>query len=88
MKSMSCAVVLLAVLASGVVMAEELKISGGEGIFIQGEVLETLWEEGGFTEGAAAGPNGNMYFSDFAQPFDSGPARVMRFDPRTGKTTV
>ncbi|HCA49959.1 MAG TPA: hypothetical protein DEP12_06110, partial [Planctomycetaceae bacterium] len=85
---MSCAVVLLAVLASGVVMAEELTISGGEGIFIQGEVLETLWEEGGFTEGAAAGPNGNMYFSDFAQPFDSGPARVMKFDPRTGKTTV
>ena len=69
-------------------MAEELTISGGEGIFIQGEVLETLWEEGGFTEGAAAGPNGNMYFSDFAQPFDSGPARVMKFDPRTGKTTV
>ena len=69
-------------------MAEELTISGGEGIFIQGEVLETLWEEGGFTEGAAAGPNGNMYFSDFAQPFDSGPARVMKFDPRTGKTAV
>lgn len=73
-------------LTSAVVMAQDLEITGGEGILIDGEGLETLWEEGGFTEGAAAGPDGNMYFSDFAQPFDSGPARVMRFDPRTGKT--
>ena len=50
--------------------------------------LETLWDDGGFTEGAAVGPDGKMYFSDFAQPFDSAPARVMRFDPATGKTTV
>ncbi len=69
-------------------MADDLIVEGGKGILIEGATLETLWEEGGFTEGAAAGPDGNMYFSDFAQPFDSGPARVMRFDPRTGKTTV
>lgn len=50
--------------------------------------LEALWEEGGFTEGAAAGPDGCIYFSDFAQPFDSGPARVMKYDPRSNKTTV
>lgn len=50
--------------------------------------LEALWEEGGFTEGAAAGPDGCIYFSDFAQPFESGPARVMKFDPRTEKTSV
>lgn len=50
--------------------------------------LEVLWEEGGFTEGAAAGPDGCIYFSDFAQPFESGPARVMKFDPKTMKTTV
>lgn len=50
--------------------------------------LEALWEEGGFTEGAAAGPDGCIYFSDFAQPFESGPARVMKFDPKTMKTTV
>lgn len=50
--------------------------------------LETLWEQGGFTEGAAAGPDGKIYFSDFAQPFDSRPARVMRFDPAGGRTSV
>jgi len=50
--------------------------------------LETLWEEGGFTEGAAAGPDGKIYFSDFAQPFDARPARVMRFDPKTKKTDI
>ncbi len=63
-------------------------IRGDSEIVPKGAKLETLWEEGGFTEGAAAGPDGLMYFSDFAQPFDSGPARVMKFDPKTGKTTV
>ena len=29
-----------------------------------------------------------MYFSDFAQPFDSGPARVMKYSPETGKVSV
>lgn len=50
--------------------------------------LEALWEEGGFTEGVAAGPDGKMYFSDFAQPFDARPARIMKFDPDSGRTTV
>jgi len=56
--------------------------------FISGQSWETLWDEGGFTEGACAGPDGNLYFSDFAQPFESGPARVMKYDHRTGKTGV
>jgi gluconolactonase len=60
----------------------------GEGIVPASSNLETLWEEGGFTEGAAAGPDGCIYFSDFAQPFDSGPARVLKFDPKTKKVTV
>ena len=61
----------------------------GEGrILASGEMLETLWDEGGFTEGVAAGPDGCMYFTDFTQPFEAGPARVMRFDPRSGATTV
>lgn len=54
----------------------------------QTEELEVLWEEGGFTEGAASGPDGNLYFSDFAQPFESGPARVMKFDPVTKEVSV
>lgn len=63
-------------------------LSFAQNPLIEGEELETLWEEGGFTEGAAAGPDGAIYFSDFAQPFDSGPARVHRFDPQTGETKV
>ncbi len=88
MKKLTSGVLFIFTLIAGLVMADELKIEGGERILIQGATLETLWEEGGFTEGAAAGPDGNMYFSDFAQPFDAGPARVMRFNPLTGKTDV
>jgi len=50
--------------------------------------LEVLWEDGGFTEGAAVAPDGAVYFSDFGQPFDSRPARVMKFDPKSGKTEI
>lgn len=73
---------------TGVAEAQDLEIRGGQGIIPKGAVLETLWEEGGFTEGAAAGPDGWMYFSDFAQPFDSGPARVMKFNPADGAVLV
>ncbi|MDA1016484.1 MAG: SMP-30/gluconolactonase/LRE family protein [Planctomycetota bacterium] len=66
----------------------DLTVSGDKSIIPAHAELETLWEKGGFTEGAAVGPDGSMYFSDFAQPFDSGPARVMKFDPKSGKTTV
>lgn len=68
--------------------AADLAISGDSRIVPAGAKLETLWEDGGFTEGAAAGPDGCIYFSDFAQPFESGPARVMKFDPKTKKITV
>ncbi len=56
--------------------------------FIRGQSWEMLWNKGGFTEGASAGPKGSLYFSDFAQPFESGPARVMKYDPRSGNTSV
>ena len=68
--------------------AAELTVSGDSRIVSAGATLETLWEDGGFTEGAAAGPDGCVYFSDFAQPFESGPARVMKFDPKLKKITV
>ncbi len=71
-------------LLAGLLPAQDLVVRGGEGIIPEGAMLETLWEEGGFTEGAAAGPDGLMYFSDFAQPFDARPARVMKFNPVTG----
>ena len=81
-------IVILTLGCARAVRAQELLVEGDARILINGETLETLWEEGGFTEGAAAGPDGNMYFSDFAQPFESGPARVMRFNPNSGKTSV
>jgi gluconolactonase len=79
---------LVITLANVSLTAQELKIRGDTTIIPECALLETLWEEGGFTEGAAAGPDGSMYFSDFAQPFDSGPARVMKFNPASGEVTV
>jgi len=66
----------------------ELAAAGDKSIVLPESKLETLWSDGGFTEGAAAGPDGCIYFSDFAQPFESGPARVMKFDPQTKKVSV
>ena len=43
--------------------------------------LEKLWSEGSFTEGPTEGPDGCIYFSDIGN-------RIMKYDPRTGKTTV
>jgi gluconolactonase len=79
---------LFVVLMAGPLWAQDLVVRGGRGIIPEGAQLETLWEEGGFTEGAAAGPDGLVYFSDFAQPFDSRPARVMKFNPATGATEI
>ena len=59
----------------------QLKVEDDAGRLAPGAKLETLWEEGGFTEGAAAGPKGDVYFSDFAQPFNARPA-----DPRVSFT--
>lgn len=46
-----------------------------------GAKIEKLWSEGEFTEGPAEGPDGCVYFSDIGN-------RIMRFDPKTGKTTA
>jgi len=46
-----------------------------------GAKLEKLWSEGEFTEGPAEGPDGGIYFSDIGN-------RIMKFDPKTSKTTV
>jgi sugar lactone lactonase YvrE/pimeloyl-ACP methyl ester carboxylesterase len=42
--------------------------------------LEKLWSEGDFTEGPAYGPDGCVYFSDIGN-------RIMKFDPKTKKTS-
>src|SRR4051812_38353183 len=46
-----------------------------------GAKLEKLWADGEFTEGPAEGPDGCVYFSDIGN-------RIMRFDPKTGKTAA
>jgi gluconolactonase len=46
-----------------------------------GSKLEKLWSEGEFTEGPALGPDHCIYFSDIGN-------RIMRYDPKNGKTTV
>src|SRR5262245_57952662 len=42
--------------------------------------------KGGLTEGPAVAPDGSIYFSDI--PFGSDKGLIMRFDPKTKRTTV
>lgn len=56
-------------------------------IFPPGATLERLWNDGEFTEGAAAGPDGRIYFSDIPKSPDQ-PGRVLVFDPKTKQTRV
>jgi gluconolactonase len=44
-----------------------------------GALLEKVWSEGVFTEGGALDQDGTILFSDIGN-------RIMRFDPKTGKT--
>ena len=44
--------------------------------------LELLWSGGIFTEGPAAAPDGSIYFTSIRT------ARIMRFDPKNGKTSL
>jgi len=46
-----------------------------------GAKLEKVWGDGEFTEGGALAEDGSILFSDIGN-------RIMRFDPKTGKTSV
>ena len=46
----------------------------------------TVDVEGGLTEGPAVAPDGSIYFSDILPETNKG--MILRFDPKTGKTTV
>ncbi len=57
----------------------------------KGAKLELLYTrsdnvKGGLTEGPAAAPDGSIYFSDIRLGKDK--SKIMRFDPKTKKTTV
>jgi gluconolactonase len=63
-----------------VVVATAAPASAGDTIIPQDAKLEKLWSEGSFTEGPAHGPDGCIYFTDIGN-------RIMKFDPKTKKTT-
>jgi len=50
-------------------------------VIAPGAKLEKVWGEGDFTEGGALAEDGSILFSDIGN-------RIMRFDPKTGKTSA
>ncbi len=59
-------------------------------IFAPGAKLEKLYTGGHLTEGAAVAPDSTVFFSDitFTKETNMQAGHILRFDPRTGKTTV
>src|SRR5579871_2123000 len=55
--------------------------SGSTSVVAPGAKLEKVFEEGEFTEGGALSADGSILFSDIGN-------RILRFDPKTGRTTV
>src|SRR5436190_12627920 len=71
--------------------AADVPAPTGATIVPEGAKLELLFTrtariKGGLTEGPACAPDGSIYFSDI--PFGPDKGLIMRFDPRTKKTTV
>ena len=71
--------------------ADELPRPTGDGVVSPDAKLELLFTrtapiKGGLTEGPAVAPDGSIYFSDIAFGTDKG--MILRFDPRTRRTTV
>src|SRR5262245_49935784 len=71
--------------------AADVPAPTGDTIVPKGAKLELLFTrtakiEGGLTEGPACAPDGSIYFSDI--PFGKDKGMILRFDPRTRKTTV
>ncbi len=72
-------------------LAEDLPKPSGEAIVALDAKLEHLFTrsvkiEGGLTEGPAVAPDGAIYFSDI--PFGQDKGMILKFDPKTQKTTV
>lgn len=71
--------------------AADLPKPTGDAIVSPDATLEWLFTrtakiEGGLTEGPAVAPDGSIYFSDIPMGSDKG--MILRFDPKTKKTTV
>ncbi len=59
-------------------------------IVAQGAKLEKVYFDGFWLEGPAQGPDGQIYFSDVTMTWRTGMSAgaTMRFDPKTGQTSV
>jgi gluconolactonase len=71
--------------------ADEVPAPTGDTIVDKDAKLELLFTRtakiaGGLTEGPACAPDGSIYFSDI--PFGKDKGMILRFDPKTKKTTV
>lgn len=85
-----CAATLLFLLSTAA-RAADVPPPTGEKIVSPDAKLELLFTRsapitGGLTEGPAVAPDGSIYFSDI--PFGSDKGMILRFDPKTKKTTV
>ncbi|HEY7326534.1 MAG TPA: SMP-30/gluconolactonase/LRE family protein [Gemmataceae bacterium] len=81
---------LLLLLSANIVSADELPKPSGDSIVSADAKLELLFTrtapiQGGLTEGPAVAPDGCIYFSDI--PFGKDKGMILRFDPKTKKTT-
>lgn len=86
--SVTSLALLLATLAPA---ADPVPKPAGEAIVDPDAKLELLFTrsasiKGGLTEGPTVAPDGSIYFSDI--PFGSDKGQIVRYDPRTKKTTV
>ncbi|MHB1421608.1 MAG: SMP-30/gluconolactonase/LRE family protein [Gemmataceae bacterium] len=82
---------LLSLLSAGIAAAADTPKPSGDSIVSPDAKLELLFTRtapirGGLTEGPAAAPDGSIYFSDI--PYGSDKGMILRFDPKTKKTTV
>lgn len=83
---------LLFLVPGGAGFAADVPKPTGDTIVAPDAKLELLWTRstpnlGGLTEGPAVTPDGSIYFSDI--PFGKeNKGRILRFDPKTKKTTV
>lgn len=81
----------LTCVAVGLFVSDAVSTNAQNPIVPDGAKLELLFTretgiDGGLTEGPAVAPDGSIYFSDITQKENKG--RILRFDPKTGKTTV
>jgi gluconolactonase len=90
MRAVLCCL-LLALLSPLARAADDIPAPTGDTIVSPDARLELLFTrtakiKGGLTEGPACAPDGSIYFSDI--PFSKDKGLIMRFDPKTKKTTV